>query len=236
MTKKFKPQFVDPKGILATDLTLRGLIAVGATKPTDGTAGFTPGCLFIDNDATTSGLFLYINEGTGTSCSFKPFTMTSTEMALLTGLLATATEINRNNKASTRLVASGANLTVTQALHDGKTINLAAAAAVVLPVMSGSGSRYRFVCPQDSTAVTITATAAHLFGGVTVGTDSAFAAGTLFTVGFAANGAGSTIITFDGSTRGGKKGDWVEIEDVATSVGIVRGMLNGSGTEATPFS
>lgn len=232
--KMFVPGYTEPLNRLVCGFPGigYGIIAEGTAVPTDATPGYEEGCLFFKRSGTI-GAQLYVNEGSQVSCLFHPFVLPGVD---LSGLLATAAEINRNNKASTRLVASGASLAVTQALHDGKTINLAAAAAITLPAMTGSGSRFRFVCPQDSTAVTITATAAHLFGGVTVGTDSAFAAGTLFTVGFAANGGGSTVITFDGSTRGGKKGDWVEIEDVAASVGIVRGMLNGSGTEATPFS
>jgi hypothetical protein len=63
--------------------------------------------------------------------------------ALLSGTLAaTAAEINRAAKNSTRPVAAGAaSLTVTQALHDGKTIMLdqATGVAVTLPAMSGIG-------------------------------------------------------------------------------------------------
>lgn len=228
------PSYVDPRGAIITGFPGIGnaIVAEGSGAPSNSVAGYATGCLYFRRDGAAATA-LYLNVGSNTSSSWVIVAGTGVD---LSGLVATAAEINRNNTASTRLVASGASLALTQLLHDGKTIALAAAAAITLPVMTGSGSRFRFVCPQDSTAVTITATAAHLFGGVTVGTDSAFAAGTLFTVGFAANGGGSTIITFDGSTRGGKKGDWVEIEDVATSVGIVRGMLNGSGTEATPFS
>lgn len=232
MSQKVIPAYADARGVIACGFggIGFGLECEGSGAPTNSVAGYQTGALWHRRDGGVDTA-LYINVGNETSSTWVPLVTSA-----LNGLTATAAEINRNNTASTRLVASGAALTITQALHDGKTVALAAAAAITLPIMSGSGSRFRFVCPQDSTAVTITATAAHLFGGVTVGTDSAFAAGTLFTVGFAANGGGSTIITFDGSTRGGKKGDWVEIEDVAANVGIVRGMLNGSGTEATPFS
>lgn len=239
MSRKFKPQFVDPKGVLATDLNMNGIFAVGKTKPADGTAGFAPGCLFIDNDATTSGLFLYINEGTATSCLFKSSVMTSTEMALLSGLLATAAEINRANKLSTREVAAGAAaLTVTLLLHDGRTILLdqATGTAVTLPAMTGSGAKYRFVLTTNTSggSQVITATGAHLFGTLTLNDDTGV--GTLFTERAATSAGGSTVITLDGSTKGGRKGDWFEIEDVATSIGIVRGHLNASGTETTPFS
>lgn len=45
------------------------VMARGATVPTDATAGYAPGCIFIQTDggaATT----LYINEGTLASCDF----------------------------------------------------------------------------------------------------------------------------------------------------------------------
>lgn len=162
-----------------------------------------------------------------------------TEAAVLDGITATVTELNNVCDSSARPVAAGgANLTVTAALHDGKTILLdqATGTAVTLPAMTGSGSRYRFVVTvtKSGGSDVITATGAHLFGGVFFNTDTA--AGTLFTAVAAANSGGSTTITLDGTTKGGRKGDWIEIEDVATSIGIVRGSLNGSGTEATPFA
>lgn len=175
----------------------------------------------------------------GTTHRWSLFSGGPNDDSVLNGLVATAAEINRVAKPSTRVIAAGAaTLTVTQALHDGKTILLdqATGVAVTLPAMTGSGSRYRFVCSVATSggSQVITATGAHLFGGIVLNTDTTVTS--LFTAVAAANPSGSTVITLNGSTTGGRKGDWVEIEDVATSIGIVRGMLNGSGTEATPFS
>lgn len=233
MSKRFEKGYVDSQGVLVD--RIRGIVFDwGTTVPSDGTAGYAPGCLFVDIDA--SGIAaIYINTGTNASSAF---TLLNGGLDLST-LTATAAELNRNNKASTREVsAASANLTVTQALHDGKTILLdqATGTAVTLPAMTGSGSRYRFVCSVATSggSQVITATGAHLFGSIFMGTDTTVT--TLFTAVAALSPAGSTVITLDGTTKGGRKGDWFEIEDVATSVGIVRGMLNGSGTEATPFS
>lgn len=239
MSRKYKPGFSDPKSVLIEGFNPNvGIIAEGTTVPTDATAGYSPGCLFFKR-AGAIGAQLYINEGSATSCTFKPYALTGTEIALLSGLTATAAEINRAAKNSTRPVAAGAaSLTVTQALHDGKTILLdqATGVAVTLPIMSGSGARYRFVnsVATSGGSHVITATAAHLFGGMMFNTDTT--AGTLFTAVAATNAGGSTVITLDGSTKGGRKGDWFEIEDVAAGIGMVRGVMNGSGTEATPFS
>ena len=41
----------------------------GTTVPTDTTAGYAPGCVFVHTDGTT-GTSLYVNEGTATSCDF----------------------------------------------------------------------------------------------------------------------------------------------------------------------
>jgi hypothetical protein len=45
------------------------LFCYGTSKPTDATAGYAPGCIFIDVDASSSA-FVYINEGSATSCDF----------------------------------------------------------------------------------------------------------------------------------------------------------------------
>ena len=41
----------------------------GLTVPTDGTAGYAIGCMFIQTDGST-GTTLYLNEGSRTSCDF----------------------------------------------------------------------------------------------------------------------------------------------------------------------
>lgn len=200
--------------------------AVGTTVPTNGTAGYTSGCIFIDLDGA-AGSQVYINEGTNTSCTFN--SLSTTGGINLSGLTATAAELNRNNTTSAREILAGATLTVTQALHDGKTIAMPAACAVTLPASTGSGSRFKFYQKIAATVVTITATAADMYGVAWVLSDNSAAV-----LGY--NAAGSTTITFDGSTKGGIKGATVEIEDVATNLLLVRVMSAATGTEATPFS
>jgi hypothetical protein len=134
------------------------------------------------------------------------------------------------------LVTADISLTVTRSLHDGRTIVFDEdGSAVTLPAMTGTGAKYRFVWRNTVTSdVVITATGAHLFGAINFVTDTG--AGTLFTATVAASTSGSTTITANGTTTGGRKGDWLEIEDIASGTGIVRGQFNGSGTEATPFA
>lgn len=246
MSRKFNKQFA---GLAAmTDPVLGITFDWGTAIPADGTAGYATGSNFIVVNAS-AGVNFYTNVGTQTSCDFNKIsgtdlstlTATAAEInTIATGILATAAEVNRVAKPSTRVVAAGgANLTVTQALHDGKTILLdqATGTAVTLPAMTGSGSRFRFcvTITKSGGSDVITATGAHLFGSVTQNTDTANGTSG-FTSGVIANASGITTITLNGTTQGGRKGDWIEIEDVATSIGIVRGNLNASGTETTPFS
>jgi len=232
MSRRFEKQYAG-QGVLVE----RGVgvfLDWGTTVPTDGSVGYGPGCLFIKRDAA-GNVSWYRNDGTFSSSDFNQVTGGID----LAGLTATAAEINRTCKNSTRpITGQGANLTVTQALHDGATISLdrAAGTAVTLPSATGSGMRLRFFVgiTKSGGSDVITAAGAHLFGSIVQGNDTG-AAG-LFGTGFCTSAAGSTTITLNGTTTGGRKGDWIELEDIATSTWAVRGMLNASGSEATPFA
>ena len=71
MTRRLTPQ--DGSGVLATLPGIGHLIVYGDTKPSDGDLGYSPGCLFIDYDASGNSV-LYINVGTKASCDFDVFT------------------------------------------------------------------------------------------------------------------------------------------------------------------
>jgi hypothetical protein len=70
MSRKFIQQYADAKGAIIEKPGVGILLAAGTTVPTDGTAGFAPGCVFIDEDSTTDGSMVFINEGTSSSCDF----------------------------------------------------------------------------------------------------------------------------------------------------------------------
>lgn len=95
------------------------------------------------NGAVPSGKTLDIESG-------GKLTIAGTEVqaelaASVAGLLATTAEINRVCDRSTRSIAAGATLTLTEAAHDGKTILLdtAAGSVVTLPAPV-IGMRVRF--------------------------------------------------------------------------------------------
>ena len=72
-----------------------------------------------------------------------------------------------------------------------------------------------------------------LMKGVILGDDG----GALTTALVWAAGATDDTITLNGTTTGGVSiGDWVELEDITATAWAVRGVVQQSGSEATPFS
>lgn len=70
MSRKLIQQYADPLGSIIEKPAVGIVFAAGTTVPADATAGYAPGCIFIDEDSTTDGAMVYINEGTATSCDF----------------------------------------------------------------------------------------------------------------------------------------------------------------------
>lgn len=148
-------------------------------------------------------------------------------------------------QASSREVAAGATLSLTQAAHDGKTIALdtAAGSVVTLPAATGSGAKFKFYVKTLATSnshVIQVANATDFFVGLVSGAriDSGNAV-----LGFAAANSGtvatnSDTITLNRTTTGSvSKGEWIEVEDVLAATWAVKGFLSATGAAfATPFS
>lgn len=65
-----KPLDLHTVGTVVLNLPGEGiLMARGTTVPTDGTAGYAKGCIFVDTNASAGSVF-YVNEGTKASCDF----------------------------------------------------------------------------------------------------------------------------------------------------------------------
>ena len=72
--------------ILQKDASGKILFCTGTTVPTDATAGYAKGCIFIDTDVTTGSTGLYENIGTTASCNFDALGVpTVGELVLATG-------------------------------------------------------------------------------------------------------------------------------------------------------
>lgn len=131
-------------------------------------------------------------------------------------------------------VAGGSALTLTAATHGGKTIlmDTAAGTALTLPAATGTGVKFRIFI---STTVTSNAHTVAV-----VGNDAMFGNAVLFQdggdtmVGFEA-GADTDKISMNGTTTGGLKGGFIELEDVATDTWSVFLTSAATSTEATPF-
>lgn len=131
-------------------------------------------------------------------------------------------------------VAGGASLTLTAAAHGGKTIlmDTASGTALTLPAATGTGVKFRIFI---STTVTSNAHTVSV-----VGNDAMFGNAVLFQdggdtmVGFEA-GADTDKISMNGTTTGGLKGGFIELEDVATDTWSVFLTSAATSTEATPF-
>lgn len=175
---------------------------------------------------------------TATAGTFTWRLISSNALGDLTGLLATAAEINRATDLSTRIVdCTAASLALTLALHDGKTVTLnkATGIAITLPAATGTGARFRLIVGTTVTTTdTITITRAGsdtIFGQIYQLADggSTLAAYEL---------PGSTVITLGTSsnTTGGTKGDSIELEDIASATWWCVGHTTAAGTEATPVT
>lgn len=137
--------------------------------------------------------------------------------------------------ASTPVDATAATLTVTQATHGGRvvTLNRAAGIAVTLPAASGTGSVYRFFV---GTTVTSNSTTIKVVGDDTMAGTAIVAQDAADTAVVFETDSTSDTITFNGTTTGGIKGDFVELIDVAADLWFVRVTASATGIEATPFS
>lgn len=227
-----KPGFQHPKGFIQEGFDLNCIIAEGTTVPANATAGYAPGCLFFKR-LGTSHATVYTNDGTALSCTFVPL---GTGGLDLSGLLATAAELNRNNQTSARGVALAIATAITLAAHEGRQLNLTGSGSSLvqtLPAATGTGGMFHFnVAVVNTSNHVITAAGSDVFKGSinsvvnNSATSKAFVATT------------QQNITFNGTTTGGaaiNMGD-VTLLDYAAGVWLVSGQTVASGTLATPFS
>lgn len=120
-------QLHDSTGVLERLPNVGIMKAVGTTVPTDGSAGYAPGCLFIDTDGAAGSQF-YINEGTNTSCDFNlltgvglsGLTASAAELNILDGVTATAAELNKlDDSLSSVLMSAGSGVSAAEAYAGG---------------------------------------------------------------------------------------------------------------------
>jgi len=130
-----------------------------------------------------------------------------------------------------------ASATLTVDADSGKIILLEAAAGltVTLPRATGSGAQFEFFVLTAVTSnndIIQVANADDVIQGII----SATLVGTPTTNNGWIAASTSDTITLNGTTKGGLRGDWLRIRDIAPGVFAVEGVTSQSGTGATPFS
>ena len=162
--------------------------------------------------------------------------------AKLDALAVTQAKIANTALSKAPVVLSAATVTLTAATHANVPLVLTRAAGVVatLPAASGTGNNYKFYVDTTVTTnayVVQVANATDVMTGVAFGSDDEAAlTGTPTAIDMWVAGATSDTLTMDGSTRGGLKGNYVEILDIAAGLFHVKAVLTQTGTEVTPFS
>jgi hypothetical protein len=159
------------------------------------------------------------------------------------GLTVTAGATTLGGSFTRDLVTLTATGAITQATHAGCILLMGevggdAAATFTLPAATGTGAEYKFIVSVVNTSnyVIKVADATDTIDGSVVVTNDTAAGGTASLISWPTVAASDTI-TLDGTTTGGVQiGDYVLLTDIATDQYTVSGLLNASGTEATPFS
>lgn len=150
----------------------------------------------------------------------------------------TRTVTNIESQTSLRAVVIAANTTLSAQSHAHRPVVVTAATgvAITLPAATGSGDRYNLqlgaTITSNSTTIKVNGTPGTdiIQGGVVADQDSTDAPDMVATAG------DTDTITFDGTTKGGYIGDWIELVDSAEGTWLLRGVLKRTGTEASPFS
>ena len=127
-------------------------------------------------------------------------------------------------------------LTVTQALHGGRTVTISSAApiAITLPQATGTGTTYKFQIQVAATGTSHTISHANATD-VMQGVAWALTTASANVVGYGTTATSNTI-SLNGTTLGGVVGDIVEITDVKTGFFSVKLFTSPTGTTATPVS
>ena len=155
------------------------------------------------------------------------------------GILATMAEINRAADVSTRVVnCTASTLTVTEALHDGKTIVLdrAAGIAVTLPV-AAAGLKFEFLVKTTFTgAASIKSVAGTdlMIGHAIMGNNTDYSVVNWQSV--AADTADTIDLLGTSNSTGGMAGQRIRITGLAAALWYVEIIGDAAGTEATPFT
>ena len=142
-----------------------------------------------------------------------------------------------NPKMTSRLVAAGGTITLTEADHSGRTIAMdtAAGTVVTLPASTGGGAIYRFLITVTATSnshvIQVANATDEMRGFIFADASEATAPNTWWAA------DNDDTLTFNRTTTGlAAQGEYVEVVDAVLNHYYVRGWTQSNGIEATPFS
>jgi len=137
----------------------------------------------------------------------------------------------------TPLVSLTASATLTPEAHSNRTVvvNAEAGLAITMPAASGSGNKYRIVVGTllTSNTITVTAPSGSILKGIAFVQDIGDSAAA--TLDAYAAGSSDEIFTLTATAGGGKVGDEIMLEDIASGVYAVRAIVTGLPDTATPW-
>ena len=158
------------------------------------------------------------------------------------GITVTAGTTDLSGSLIRDLVTLTADTTITNAAHAGRVLLMGevggnASATFTLPAATGTGAEFKFIVSVVNTSnYVIQVTGDDTIDGSVVVTNDTTAGGTASLISWPTVAASDTI-TLNATTPGGVQiGDYILLTDIATDQYTVSGLLNASGTEATPFS
>lgn len=162
----------------------------------------------------------------------------ASDLDAMLGVSATAVEINKNCDPGARRVTLSTSTTLTSSTHDSAQIVISDAngGTYTLPA-AYAGARYRILIGATVTSGSITIVAPNAFTtlrGAAYGVDTDVTNGTGY---YWATASDTDTITLNGTSTGGKIGDYIELDFMTSNTWSVRAFIQQSGgSEATPFS
>jgi hypothetical protein len=158
----------------------------------------------------------------------------------------TSAKIVRTALAKAPVVLSSSAVTVVAADHANTplVLNRDAGVTVTLPAATGTGNRYSFYVGtslSNASYIVKVANATDVISGVALGSDDETPlSGTPTAIDMWYAGANDDTFTMTHSAasfpKGGQKGNYLEVVDIAEGLFHVNAVLSQTGTEVTPFS
>lgn len=176
----------DATGVLISLPNVGHMLVYGLTKPSDATAGFAPGCIFIDTDAS-AGAQIFVNEGTVASCDFDllladgdtvaALTVTAGTITTLSSTTGTIATLNSTTGNIAALSATSVAVSSTVTMSDGA--NLIGGTGTGTKIGSSTAQKFAFFAstPVAQQSTTGTTTGFGAGSTSTVFKDSTFTGG-----------------------------------------------------------